>query len=112
MGIEIDLVDQDRFTSNCNSQLDPADEKIFEEEIFMPQDVTRSKHHAKSVSWLRRTEYISTEQTRFQSQTVEKVEARVGYNVKKTLAVCLFVFILLCLFFIFYFIYYNMFFFY
>lgn len=86
LGIEIDLVDQDRFTSNCNSQLDPADEKIFEEEIFMPQDVTRSKHHAKSVSWLRRTEYISTEQTRFQSQTVEKVEARVGYNVKKTLA--------------------------
>ncbi|XP_051156582.1 RNA polymerase II-associated factor 1 homolog [Leptopilina boulardi] len=86
LGIEIDLVDQDRFVSNCNGQLESADEKIIEEEMFMPQDTTRSKHHAKSVSWLRRTEYISTEQTRFQSQTVEKVEAKVGYNVKKTLA--------------------------
>lgn len=93
MGIEIDLVDQDRFVSNCNGQLESADEKIIEEEMFMPQDTTRSKHHAKSVSWLRRTEYISTEQTRFQSQTVEKVEAKVGYNVKKTLAVSFIYFI-------------------
>jgi RNA polymerase II-associated factor 1 len=47
----------------------------------------RKKKHSKSVSWLRRTEYISTEQTRFQPQTMEKVEAKVGYSVKKALKV-------------------------
>lgn len=89
LGVEIDLINQDLFARNLNAQLEPEDERILEEDIFTPQDTTRSKHHAKSVSWLRRTEYISTEQTRFQSQTVEKAEARVGYNIKKTLAVCL-----------------------
>jgi len=34
---------------------------------------------------LRRTEYISTEQTRFQPQTIDKVEAKVGYSIKKSL---------------------------
>ena len=72
---------------DLNAQLDPADEKLLEEDILTPQDTKRSKHHAKSVSWLRRTEYISTEQTRFQSQFMDKVEAKVGYNIKKTLVV-------------------------
>lgn len=40
-----------------------------------------------SVSWLRRTEYISTEQTRFQPQTMDKVEAKVGYSIKKNFKV-------------------------
>lgn len=47
----------------------------------------RSRHHARSVSWLRRTEYISTEQTRFQPQTIEKVEAKVGFSIKKNFKV-------------------------
>jgi len=47
----------------------------------------RSRHHARSVSWLRRTEYISTEQTRFQPQIMDKVEAKVGYSIKKSLKV-------------------------
>lgn len=62
--------------------LDPADEKLLEEDTHTPQDTTRSRHHAKSVSWLRKSEYISTEQTRFQPQNMEKAEAKVGYNVK------------------------------
>lgn len=66
-------------------QLDPADEKLLEEDTHTPQDSTRSRHHAKSVSWLRKSEYISTEQTRFQPQNMEKAEAKVGYNVKNTL---------------------------
>lgn len=49
--------------------------------------ISRSRHHAKSVSWLRRTEYISTEQTRFQPQTIEKVEAKVGFNINKNFKV-------------------------
>lgn len=65
--------------------MDPADEKLLEEDIHTPQDSVRSRQHAKSVSWLRKSEYISTEQTRFQPQNMEKVEAKVGYNVKKSL---------------------------
>ncbi|KAJ9576908.1 hypothetical protein L9F63_006526 [Diploptera punctata] len=67
------------------NQLDPADEKLLEEDVLTPQDSKRSRHHARSVSWLRRTEYISTEQTRFQPQTMDKVEAKVGYSIKKSL---------------------------
>ena len=47
--------------------------------------VISSARHAKNVSWLRRTEYISTEATRFQPMTIEKVEAKVGYSMKKAL---------------------------
>lgn len=39
------------------------------------------------MSWLRRTEYISTEQTRFQPQTMDKVEAKVGFSIKKNFKV-------------------------
>lgn len=49
--------------------------------------VSRSRHHARSVSWLRRTEYISTEKTRFQPQTIEKVEAKVGFSIQKNFKV-------------------------
>lgn len=69
----IDMVDRDVFNIDPNAVLDPADEKLLEEDISTPQDSKRSRHHARSVSWLRRTEYISTEQTRFQPQTMDKV---------------------------------------
>lgn len=86
LGVAIDLINRDLYQPDRNlAQLDPADEKLLEEDTHTPQDTTRSRHHAKSVSWLRKSEYISTEQTRFQPQNVEKVEAKVGYNVKNTL---------------------------
>ncbi|XP_003689974.1 RNA polymerase II-associated factor 1 homolog isoform X1 [Apis florea] len=85
LGVEIDLINKDTYAGDVNSQLDPADEKLLEEDVLTPQDSKRSRHHARSVSWLRRTEYISTEQTRFQPQTVDKVEAKVGYSIKKNL---------------------------
>lgn len=84
LGVEIDLINKDIYIGDPNAQLDPADEKLLEEDVLTPQDSKRSRHHAKSVSWLRRTEYISTEQTRFQPQTTsDKVEAKVGHNIKK-----------------------------
>ncbi|KAK0159803.1 hypothetical protein PV327_010876 [Microctonus hyperodae] len=83
LGVEIDLINRDTYAGDINAQLDPADEKLLEEDILTPQDSKRSRHHARSVSWLRRTEYISTEQTRFQPQTMDKVEAKVGYSIKK-----------------------------
>lgn len=84
LGVTIDLINRDLYQSDSFAQLDPADEKLLEEDAHTPQDSMRSKHHAKSVSWLRKSEYISTEQTRFQPQTMEKVEAKVGFNVKKS----------------------------
>ena len=84
LGVTIDLINRDLYQTDPYSQLDPADEKLLEEDVHTPQDSMRSKYHAKSVSWLRKSEYISTEQTRFQPQTMEKVEAKVGFNVKKS----------------------------
>ncbi|KAH0566843.1 RNA polymerase-associated factor [Cotesia glomerata] len=83
LGVEIDLINRDTYAGDPNAQLDPADEKLLEEDVLTPQDSKRSRHHARSVSWLRRTEYISTEQTRFQPQTMDKVEAKVGFTLKK-----------------------------
>ncbi|GAB0093729.1 RNA polymerase II-associated factor 1 homolog [Sergentomyia squamirostris] len=85
LGVTIDLINRDLYQADPYSQLDPADEKLLEEDVHTPQDSMRSRQHAKSVSWLRKSEYISTEQTRFQPQNMEKVEAKVGYNVKKSL---------------------------
>ena len=36
-----------------------------------------------NVPWLRRTEYISTELTRFQPQNNDRIEATVGYGGRK-----------------------------
>ncbi|GBP42501.1 RNA polymerase II-associated factor 1 homolog [Eumeta japonica] len=83
LGVHIDLINREMYQSDQNVSIDPADEKLMEDDVSTPQDSKRSRHHAKNVSWLRRSEYISTEQTRFQPQTMEKVEAKVGYNVKK-----------------------------
>lgn len=85
LGVNIDLINKDIYAVESGVHLDPADEKLLEEDVLTPQDSKRSRHHAKSVSWLRRTEYISTEQTRFQPQTMDKVEAKVGYSIKKSL---------------------------
>lgn len=85
LGVAIDLINKDIYAVEPGALLDPADEKLLEEDILTPQDSKRSRHHARSVSWLRRTEYISTEQTRFQPQTMDKVEAKVGYSIKKNL---------------------------
>lgn len=85
LGVTIDLINRDIYAVESGVQLDPADEKLLEEDILTPQDSKRTRQHARSVSWLRRTEYISTEQTRFQPQTMDKVEAKVGYSIKKNL---------------------------
>lgn len=84
LGVTIDLINRDLYHTDPNAQLDPADEKLLEEDVHTPQNSQRSRHHARSVSWLRKSEYISTEQTRFQPQNNEKVEAKVGFNVRKS----------------------------
>lgn len=85
LGVHIDLINREIYQGDGNAILDPADEKLLEDDVLTPQDSKRSRHHAKNVSWLRRSEYISTEQTRFQPQSMEKVTSltRIG----QTLAV-------------------------
>jgi len=86
--VDVELVIPNAYfvpASAPQAHLDPKDEKLLEDEVQPQKNQKRSRHHAKSVSWLRRTEYISTEQTRFQPQTIDKVEAKVGYSIKKKL---------------------------
>jgi RNA polymerase II-associated factor 1 len=86
MGITVDLVLPDAYAYAGDQEdvlLDPKDEKLLEEDYGIATDRKRSKQHAKELSWMRRPDYISTEQTRYQPTTIEKIESRVGYAVRK-----------------------------
>jgi len=85
LGVTVDLINRELYQADSMTLLDPADEKLLEEETLTPTDSVRSRQHSRTVSWLRKSEYISTEQTRFQPQNLENIEAKVGYNVKKSL---------------------------
>ncbi len=87
MGITVDLVLQDTYSVMPEEEvvLDPKDEKLLEEDFGNTTDRKRSQKHAKILSWMRRPDYISTEQTRFQPTTIEKIESRVGFAVRKKL---------------------------
>ena len=65
--------------------LDPKDERLLEEdwETRAGTDKKRSKQHSLGVSWMRRPDYISTEQARYQPTTIEKIESRVGFGIRK-----------------------------
>lgn len=84
LGIMIDLINPDTYSVLGGSFLENEDEKLLEEEVATPADSKRSRHHSKNVSWLRKTEYISTEYNRF-IQSADKVEAKVGFSIKKHL---------------------------
>ncbi|XP_030373723.1 RNA polymerase II-associated factor 1 homolog [Scaptodrosophila lebanonensis] len=85
LGVTVDLINRELYQADSVTLLDPADEKLLEEETLTQTDSVRSRQHSRTVSWLRKSEYISTEQTRFQPQNLENIEAKVGYNVKKSL---------------------------
>ena len=63
--------------------LDPKDERLLEDEISDKTDAKRSKQHAKILSWMRRPDYISTEQTRYQPTTIDKIESKVFQSLTK-----------------------------
>ncbi|XP_077996878.1 RNA polymerase II-associated factor 1 homolog isoform X2 [Glandiceps talaboti] len=85
LGVTIDLINPLTYMIDPNAVLDPADEKLLEEEISTPGDSKRSRQHAKTVSWLRKTEYISTEYNRF-THSSEKAETKVGASLRKQFA--------------------------
>ncbi|KAG7243151.1 hypothetical protein INR49_016526, partial [Caranx melampygus] len=73
LGVTIDLINPDTYRIDPNILLDPADEKLLEEDIQAPSSSKRSQQHAKVVPWMRKTEYISTEFNRY-GVSNEKVE--------------------------------------
>ncbi|NXB23212.1 PAF1 factor, partial [Rhagologus leucostigma] len=83
LGVTIDLINPDTvFTPIPPVLLDPADEKLLEEEIQAPTSSKRSQQHAKVVPWMRKTEYISTEFNRY-GVSNEKPEVKIGVSVKQ-----------------------------
>jgi len=82
LGVTIDLINPETYDIDPNVELDPADEKLLEEDLAPQADKKRQRQHAKTVSWLRKTEYISTEYNRFQ-QSSDMAETKVGYSSKK-----------------------------
>ncbi|XP_006627650.1 RNA polymerase II-associated factor 1 homolog [Lepisosteus oculatus] len=82
LGVTIDLINPDTYRIDPNIILDPADEKLLEEDIQAPSSSKRSQQHAKVVPWMRKTEYISTEFNRY-GVSNEKVEVKIGVSVKQ-----------------------------
>ncbi|EDO42996.1 predicted protein, partial [Nematostella vectensis] len=82
LGVNIDLIDPQMYAVDPNATLDPADEKLLEEDAVVMPDKKRTRHHNKNVSWLRKTEYISTEYNRAQTSN-EMAETKVGFSIKK-----------------------------
>uniref|UniRef100_A0A8C0GL34 RNA polymerase II-associated factor 1 homolog n=1 Tax=Chelonoidis abingdonii TaxID=106734 RepID=A0A8C0GL34_CHEAB len=82
LGVTIDLINPDTYRIDPNVLLDPADEKLLEEEIQAPTSSKRSQQHAKVVPWMRKTEYISTEFNRY-GVSNEKPEVKIGVSVKQ-----------------------------
>ncbi|XP_025222349.1 RNA polymerase II-associated factor 1 homolog isoform X1 [Theropithecus gelada] len=82
LGVTIDLINPDTYRIDPNVLLDPADEKLLEEEIQAPTSSKRSQQHAKVVPWMRKTEYISTEFNRYGISN-EKPEVKIGVSVKQ-----------------------------
>ena len=71
LGVTIDLINPDVYPSGPtdSQELDPADQKLLEEETIFSQS-KKSVKHRNMVSWMRRPDYISTEQTRYQPTTI------------------------------------------
>merc|ERR550534_3654074 len=89
LGVTIDLINPDAYTLDEYDKpaMDPADERLLEEDSTAVTDKKRSVQHGIALSWFRRPDYISTEQTRYQPTTIEKVESDIGYTVRKKMNV-------------------------
>jgi len=89
LGVTIDLINPDIYNPPEYERppMDPMDEKLLEEELNTVTNTKRSEQHSKAFSWFRKPDYISTEQTRFQPTSIEKIESDIGYTVRKKMNV-------------------------
>ncbi|CAF4503377.1 unnamed protein product [Rotaria sp. Silwood2] len=65
VGVEIDLINPDAYATT--RKITEEDERLLEEETASPANLKRSLLNQRSVPWLRKTEYISTEQSSIKS---------------------------------------------
>ena len=72
--------DNDTDASNFNE----VDEKLLEDEVVPVADQVKTKRNNHQVSWLRRTEYISSDYRQFQNLGIG-TENKVGVSTKKLL---------------------------
>ena len=66
LGVTIDLINPDAYSVSEFEKpaMDPADEKLLEEDNTAVTNTKRSQQHNYALPWMRRPDYISTEQTR------------------------------------------------
>lgn len=83
-GVNIDLINPETYYVDPDSpkKHHPIDLELLEDEQANPQNLRRSLQHSKMVPWMRKTEYISSEFTRF-GVSAERQETRIGYCTKK-----------------------------
>ena len=83
LGVPINLIDPSIYAqSDLPYQLDPKDEELLEEETPAPAESKRARQHAKTFSWLRKTEYISSEYARTTHIGAESSENKIGLGSK------------------------------
>ena len=66
LGVTIDLINPDVYQIREDVMLHPEDEKLLEEDNPGVSNTKRSAQHGIALSWMRRPDYISTEQTRYE----------------------------------------------
>jgi RNA polymerase II-associated factor 1 len=76
LGVTIDLINPETYVPPIEStKLAEEDERLIEEEVITPQDSKRSRCHNKAITWLKKTEYISTEFNRYGASS-DKTETK------------------------------------
>nr|VZI05913.1 unnamed protein product [Spirometra erinaceieuropaei] len=81
VGVDVDLIDPDVFKADNSASLHPDDERLLEDDDPAALNARKSRHQ-RSVSWLRKTEYLSTELYNKYNKA-EKVETKLGHNTKR-----------------------------
>ncbi|VDN25034.1 unnamed protein product [Gongylonema pulchrum] len=78
-GVHIDLIRPETYYVDRDAQNKhhPTDLELLEDEQTSQQNLRRSLQHCKMVPWMRKTEYISSEFTRF-GVSAERQETKVG----------------------------------
>ncbi|CAD6193384.1 unnamed protein product [Caenorhabditis auriculariae] len=84
MGIQINLVDFDKYTVRENEpeEQDDRDKMLLDDDLAKAINHKRSAQHSRLVPWMRKTEYISTEFNRL-GVAADRQETKLGYNLKK-----------------------------
>jgi len=83
LGVRIDLINQEN-RIDPDACLHPIDEQLLEDDnLAAAADLKRTEQHKIPVSWMRRNDYISTENTKFAPRNYVAAESKVGFSIKR-----------------------------